>query len=62
MRINAILDGNVVTIGNIEVKGNDVWITYTDSSSALFVTKKFIPSNVAPFTPVQICTSAVVVS
>jgi hypothetical protein len=58
----------VVTIGDITVLGNDCMITFTDATGALFVTKRYIPTgagcvtSAGYFIPVQLCTSAYIVS
>lgn len=57
-----------VTIGDIAALGNDYLITFTDPTGALFVTKRYIPTgqncvtSAGYFIPVQICTSAFIVS
>ena len=76
MKIQAILDGNVVTIANIEILGTDALITFTDDNNvygngtrAVYVTKKFLPPSVMNtitsaglFVPMMIATSGLVLS
>lgn len=76
MKIQAILDGRVVTIGNIEILGTDALITFTDDANAygygagaVLVTKKFLPpfsmNNVTSaglFQPIPIATSGFILS
>lgn len=76
MKINAVLDGNVVTIGQVDVLGTDILITFTDTNNAygygtnaLLVTKRFFSplamntvTSAGAFIPAMICTSGNVIS
>ena len=57
MNVTATLDGEVVTIADIEVNGLSIYISYVDSSNLFRVKKKFFPPQAKVVT---IATSAVV--
>mgnify|MGYP000367247317 CR=1 FL=1 len=65
MRVTATLDTSAVTIADIDINGMDMYITYTDSTSALKVMKKSIAPY--PYTsgapePISVATAATVIS
>ena len=65
MKINAVLNGQVVTIGHIEFVGSDVFLAYTDSTGALLGTKVPFGSSftsAGAFVPSQLATSGVILS
>lgn len=64
MKIQAILNGEVVTIGHIEFMGSEVSIAYTNSSGVLLGTK--VPfftttTSAGAFSPVVLATSGFII-
>lgn len=58
MNISATLDGVGVNIVDVDVNGNDIYVTFVDSTTKLIVTKKFLdPTSVYT----TIATSATIV-
>lgn len=57
MNITVTIDEEVVTLVDVDVNGQDIYLTYVTSANNLETTKKFYPNNV-DF--VQIGTSATV--
>jgi len=57
MNVTATLDGDVVTIVDVDINGSDIYIAYVDSSNDVKVTKKLYPLGSTGFI---IATSATV--
>jgi hypothetical protein len=56
MDITATYNGASVHIVDIDVEGDNCYITYVDGSSVLKVDKIFLPANSTPYTVATGCT------